>query len=179
MEAWNVPTSGVPSRGGRDGRRGPDGPAILEQRTLSPDGSSGYGKSPGGSLPLSGLAITGCTVYGIRISDDPTNSDPSAALYLTATDLTVTSDVVGVQVENARASATITQSDLSSNSSFGANNIGGALSATCDWWGSATGPANAISNPGGTGSPVSAAVVFAPAGNDTDGLETGTTAWVA
>ena len=94
---WNVPTTAGITISGGSVAGAQTGLLFWNNELSPPDGSSGYGKSPGGSLTLSGLAITGCTVYGIRISDDPTNSDPSAALYLTATDLTVTSDVVGVR----------------------------------------------------------------------------------
>ncbi len=121
----------------------------------------GYGLADGNSfLNVVGTSLINSTGAGIRVFDDPANTNPACGLTLTATGCTVTGGPVGVSVENSRAGATITNSDLSNHASFGANNLGGTLIATCDWWGDATGPYNATLNPSGAGSPVSGGVTF-------------------
>lgn len=77
---------------------------------------------------------------------------------------TLTNHSTGVLV-NA-GTATVDLSDLSANASFGVNNSGGSATATCNWWGSFTGPAHA-GNPSGTGSAVSDGVTYDP-WNDTN-----------
>jgi len=50
-----------------------------------------------------------------------------------------------------------------SNVSFGANNTAAlTVDATNNWWGAASGPFNAISNPGGAGNAVSNGITFIP-----------------
>jgi len=50
-----------------------------------------------------------------------------------------------------------------SNASFGANNTTAlTIDATADWWGAASGPFNAASNPGGAGNAVSSGIAFIP-----------------
>ncbi len=157
FEGWNIPTSVTLTLQGGSATGCQYGVLLWNNQNPGYDFSSGDSH-----LTVTGMAITGSTIAGIRVFDDTTNTNPVCGLALTATDCTVTGDVVGIQVENARASATITNSDLSGNTSFGANNASGTLTATCNWWGDATGPHNATSNPLGTGSAVSDNVTFVP-----------------
>jgi len=66
----------------------------------------------------------------------------------------------GVLAQNG-GTLTITGSDLAVNSTFGADNLNTSglpvLTATCDWWGDASGPA-----PTGSGSVVSGNVIYTP-----------------
>ena len=95
----------------------------------------GYDLADGNSfLSVVGTGLINSTGAGIRVFDDPTNTKPACGLTLTASGCTVTGGPVGVWWR-IRASASIINSDLSGNSSFGANNLGGTLTATCDWWG--------------------------------------------
>lgn len=81
-----------------------------------------------------------------------------------ASDATITNHTTGVLVNGG--SATVELSDLSANFSYGVNNAGGSATATCNWWGSFTGPSH-VGNPGGTGSAASDGVAYDP-WNDTN-----------
>ncbi len=132
----------------------------------------------GASVNMSGVTVdSAATSTAIDVN----------ASSLTGTGIAITGYLVGVSVEN-NGSATITDSTLSSdatgilvgsgasdtctvtatNDSFAGdttgvqnNQIGGSLNATLDWWGSATGPANA-NNPAGTGAAAAGNVSFSP-----------------
>ncbi len=92
-----------------------------------------------------GIHIDGgsVTIYGNRISNNPVgilDDDPSTAL------------------------SNSTQNCITDNT-IGYNNVSGSASPrdfTENWWGDATGPFNATSNPTGLGDPVSDNVTFAP-----------------
>src|SRR5439155_1605511 len=63
----------------------------------------------------------------------------------------------------AGTSLTVQNSTLGSIGRVGANpGTGTPIDATHVWWGTPTGPFNPTTNPGGTGNPVAARVVFAP-----------------
>jgi hypothetical protein len=52
---------------------------------------------------------------------------------------------------------------IAGNATFGANNTSAlTVDAVNNWWGAASGPFNPISNPGGTGNPVSNGITFIP-----------------
>jgi hypothetical protein len=131
----------------------------------------------GGTLDAGGLVITGCNV-GILVQNSGTlgtNSD------------TIDDNSDGILVEND-SNATITFSTFSDNAtgilvgsssadessltatndSFAGDTVGvqdrqkgTQMNATFDWWGTASGPANA-SNPGGAGPSVVGIVTFSP-----------------
>jgi parallel beta-helix repeat protein len=182
FEGWNIPTtSPLTIQGGSV--TGAQYGVVLWNNQIP-----GYGFSSGDShLRVTGTTLTGCTAAGIRVFDDPTNTNAPSGLFLTADAVTATACATGLLVDGADASAIVTASafksgsngvvaqnggtasatggDLSGNASFGANNLnaGGSpmLMATCDWWGSASGP-TAATNPGGTGSAASAGVAYTP-----------------
>ena len=59
---------------------------------------------------------------------------------------------------------TVTKNSITGNSSYGIGNISGytgSVDATCNWYGSGTGPTN-VGNPGGTGDTVTGSVTYYP-----------------
>src|SRR5262249_17720472 len=83
---------------------------------------------------------------------------------------TVTLFSTGLSVANAApprgaAAESVTEHNncIFSNFGFGSNNTPTlAVDATNNWWGAASGPFNAISNPGGAGNAVSNGIAFIP-----------------
>ena len=90
------------------------------------------------------------------LSVDQTAGGASAAQV---SDAVITDNATGVLANGG--SVTVTLSDLSANPAYGVNNAGGTAAATCNWWGSAAGPAHS-GNPGGTGSAASDGVAYDP-----------------
>ncbi len=191
MEAWNVPTSGPVIVEGGTIAGAETGVWFTNYEDPAPDGSNGYKSASNGdaSLLVKDLTISGSTVRGIYVQDSPLNVNASKQVTLTAntTDVDGGASSTGLLADGPKAAAaaatcafrsgssgvvalnggaaSVTYSDLSGNSSFGANNLnaGGTpvLAASCDWWGDASGPTNPA-NPPGTGTVASSNVTFAP-----------------
>lgn len=113
------------------------------------------------------VGITGGTITGNTIlpaSDVTGISFSGADTNITVKKNIITGGARGVRVENvygADSSITVNRNNVSSDSGYGVGNTDAAitsLDATCNWWGSASGPGSV--GPG-TGSPVTTNVNFA------------------
>jgi hypothetical protein len=107
-----------------------------------------------------GSSNTAPVTSGIAIVDSLSST---AAVSITGN--MINGWVDGVNADTLDASATIAahQNCIFSNSSYGAQNGSGAsITADHNWWGAASGPHNASSNPSGTGNGASSNVSYAP-----------------
>lgn len=108
-----------------------------------------YGDGPNGTATVTGNSLTGNYGGGVSLSGTAIASNSSVVVRsnnlggysYTALDTTCGDDVATCGANNATSYT---------------------LDATNNYWGSASGPYNAVSNPSGTGSPVSAQTTFSP-----------------
>jgi hypothetical protein len=156
------PAASLTINGGTSGvfRFDPGVTASLSGLTLMGSGTGTGITENGGSLDVKAMSITGFAT-GIAVS---------AGGAATITDSNVTGDTTGIAVGS---SSTDTATLTAANDSFAGDAIGvqdnqstGSASATLDWWGSATGPANST-NPAGTGAKAVGNVAFSPWLGDT------------
>ncbi|MFH2054126.1 MAG: right-handed parallel beta-helix repeat-containing protein [bacterium] len=123
----------------------------------------------GGHGVVSGCTITDC--YGIASVDGSTSGGVLVTDYYgtgstgTFSGCTLTGNTTGLIVgynETDLSVVSITGSDLSGNSSYGASSTGPTVDALGNWWGSATGPYHPDTNPGGLGNEVTDDILFDP-----------------
>jgi hypothetical protein len=139
------------------------GIAVGAGSTLTTDGANGTntvsgfatGVDVGGTATLTQNTITG-NGTGVHV-------EAGGSLVSAGQNFVSNSTGDGILVDAAAGTVgAITDNDLSGNSGKGIDNLGGTvLEGGLNWWGDASGPA-AASNPGGTGSGVSANVDYSP-----------------
>ena len=82
---------------------------------------------------------------------------------ITVTGNTVQPNAIGISIVSSAAGVTINNNNINGNTTYGVFNADtGTLNAENNWWGSASGPYNATTNPSGTGNAVSAHVDYTP-----------------
>jgi PKD repeat protein len=97
--------------------------------------------------------------YGISVG---TSSDVGSTLTATVRSNKLTNNDVGLRVRYG-ADLAVTNNNISGNTQYGINNETTALViAENNWWGDATGPYHAVTNPTGTGDTVSDNVDYDP-----------------
>ena len=114
-----------------------------------------------------GVTITGNTITGV---DGGTTS--RGIWFIGPNDnATITNDNAithlwrGISVEangGAASGLAVHGNTISGNGTGAYNGSSSSMDATCNWWGSDTGPYNLTANPGGAGNPVTDNVIFAP-----------------
>ncbi len=98
-------------------------------------------------------------VRNIVIENSTLGLSAGRGAAFTVNETVLTGNVIGLQSKGAMPS--ITDSDLSSNTTFGAQNLSPSLiNARGNFWGAASGPYDPLDNPAGQGSPVSAGVDY-------------------
>src|SRR6266404_1631710 len=108
------------------------------------------------NISITNSKISGSTGNGLAIkgrNDAPSYSlHPASLNGVTGSGLDVSGNLVGISVGNKVTGVQINESNIQGNTTAGfvAYTDTGVIDATCNWWGSITGPANA-NNPGGTG----------------------------
>lgn len=134
---------------------------------MSSDTGAGY------AIRLIGSIAANNTIEGNELQGSGA-SRPLAAVNFTsltsATDVSLTNNIITGFVDGMRSDAlpagaqvSATENCIMDNSGSGATVAAGfALSADQNWWGAASGPYNATSNPAGTGNAVSDNVTFIP-----------------
>jgi hypothetical protein len=137
--------------------------ATISNNTLTGGYTTADGIYVGGSggsvtATITGNTISGCPEHGINLGD-------ACVAGATVTGNTIINNAmsglyIGAAVNAANVSANF--NNIVGNTLYGANNAGtGTLDATCNWWGSSSGPYHAT-NSGGTGDEVSDNVDFGP-----------------
>jgi hypothetical protein len=144
-------TAPAPGDWGSLGLFGSGAPNTLTETIVRYGGSAGRMVSAGQPLVAANCEFSHSSSIGVFINNSTTASISSS---------TISANAVGLQDDFA--TVTISQSSITGNTSFGAEQgRGTAINAANNWWGSATGPTVAT-NPGGTGDKVNSGLIYSP-----------------
>jgi len=98
-----------------------------------------------------GVNVERVTLTNLTITGNEITGNDHAGVRFSETSATIAGDIL------------LNNNYLSGNTSYGIDNgTTYSINATNNWWGNASGPHNAISNPSGTGDEVNANVIFSP-----------------
>jgi len=118
----------------------------------------GFREDYGDHNTWTGNTFNSNVVAGIRLKENITN--------LMLDDNSISGSPIGIDIATVITnitSWTVTHNNIAGNTVFGVSNNGtGALNATLNWWGNATGPYHSTTNPSGTGCAVSDYVDYVP-----------------
>lgn len=155
IEFWNCTSTAVVTANG--------GTITNAQYGVFANNFEGYNSNANsGAVGIDGINIDGAAIAGVYVLDSPDNTN-NATIDLTVNHCTINNSVVGVLIEGSDATATINYNDITSNATFGVNNLSGnQIDATSNWWGDASGPQHPATNPGGAGDEVSDNVAYCP-----------------
>jgi parallel beta-helix repeat protein len=118
----------------------------------------GFREDYGDHNTWTGNTFNSNVVAGIRLKENITN--------LMLDDNSISGSPIGIDIATVITNVTswtVTHNNIAGNTVFGVSNNGtGALNATLNWWGNATGPYHSTTNPSGTGCAVSDYVDYVP-----------------
>jgi len=136
-----------------------ESPIVISNNTLHTNTRHGL-VVIGREVKVTGNIIYGNTLNGLTIAQENTTTE----IDVTDNNTIYNNTGWGIRIYSGTSTAiTVDNNNIYSNTAGGLSNAGtGECPAENNWWGNATGPANTLKNPAGTGDTVSTLVDFVP-----------------